>query len=235
MQTYRLYLNEDLSKNNIVLLEEKDSHYLKTVLRLRVGDKINLFNAGSGEFEGVINEIAKKSITVLLKNRLDKKILSNNLTLAIIFAPIKSVKNEFIIEKATELGVNIIQPVLTARTVVRSINRERYYLATKEATEQCGRLDVPEIKELIGIYEIFKNYPDYKIIFCNEYEQKISFKDLKNIQGKVALLTGPEGGFSAEEVAFITKQPNVISVSLGNNILRAETAIILGLGLIKNL
>jgi len=235
MQTYRLYLNQDLSKNNIVLLEEKDSHYLKTVLRLRVGDKINLFNAESGEFEGVINEIAKKNITVLLKNKLNKKLSNNNLTLAIIFAPIKSVKNEFIIEKATELGVNIIQPILTARTVVRSINRERYYLATKEAAEQCGRLDVPEIKELVDLKAVFKNYPDYKIIFCNEYEQKISFKDLKNIEGKIALLTGPEGGFSAEEVAFITKQPNVISISLGNNILRAETAIILSLGLIKNL
>ena len=88
---------------------------------------------------------------------------------------------------------------------------------------------------MVDLKAVFKNYPDYKIIFCNEYEQKISFKDLKNIEGKIALLTGPEGGFSTEEVAFITKQPNVISISLGNNILRAETAIILGLGLIKNL
>jgi 16S rRNA (uracil1498-N3)-methyltransferase len=233
MQTYRLYVNQPLIKNNTIVLSDTDFHYIKNVIRLKENDIINVFNAKDGEFKAKLNNITKTSVKIIPLEKLDKEhgVKKN---IAVLFAPLKSNNNELVIEKLTELGVNIVNPILTQHTVVRKVNLNRLQLIAKQATEQCQRLDIPKILEAEDLYIALQKYPDYGVIFCNEHEEKTSIKDaINSIKNEnLLLLFGPEGGFSKQEVDGILNLKNVTSVSLGKNILRAETSIILATGFV---
>jgi 16S rRNA (uracil1498-N3)-methyltransferase len=225
----RIYINSEINIASAILLEKNHAHYLKNVMRRDVGDKVILFNGRSGEFLAEIISADKKSVMVNPTTQTRPQDAVPEVTLC--FAPVKNAKNEFIIEKATELGVKAIQPVLTKKTIVDKINLEKATLTAIEASEQCERLTIPEIFAIERLEKILNNpkYADYKILHCDETGGGKPIIDALSVQekgGKWLILIGPEGGFDKSEIELIAKNKNAVPVSLGPRILRADTACI---------
>jgi len=221
----RLFYSNKLKTGTISRLSEKQSHYTKNVMRLKAGDKISLFNSQDGEWDvKILNQ--GKIFTEFKVEKLSRS-LSNEKNIWLAFSPIKKVPQDLMIQKTTELGIQKFIPLLCERSVVREINIKRTEKIITEACEQSNRITVPKIQELQMLGEFIKNFPDDgKIVFCDINSQS---KDLYNKLSKknpVCILIGPEGDFSEEERQFITNYKNVISITLGKNILRAETAAI---------
>ena len=221
----RLFYSNKLKTGTISRLSEKQSHYTKNVMRLKAGDKISLFNSQDGEWDVKILDQGK-IFTEFKVEKLSRP-LSNEKNIWLAFSPIKKVPQDLMIQKTTELGIQKFIPLLCERSVVREINIKRTEKIITEACEQSNRITVPKIQELQRLDEFIKNFPDNgKIVFCDINSQS---KDLKNKLPKknpICILIGPEGDFSEEERQFITNYKNVISITLGKNILRAETAAI---------
>ena len=221
----RLFYSNKLKTGTISRLSEKQSHYTKNVMRLKVGDKISLFNSQDGEWDVKILDQGK-IFTEFKVEKLSRP-LSNEKNIWLAFSPIKKVPQDLMIQKTTELGIQKFIPLLCERSVVREINIKRTEKIITEACEQSNRITVPKIQELQRLDEFIKNFPDNgKIVFCDINSES---KDLKNKLPKknpICILIGPEGDFSEEERQFITNYKNVISITLGKNILRAETAAI---------
>ena len=221
----RLFYSNKLKTGTISRLSEKQSHYIKNVMRLKAGDKISLFNSQDGEWDVKILDQGK-IFTEFKVEKLSRP-LSNEKNIWLAFSPIKKVPQDLMIQKTTELGIQKFIPLLCERSVVREINIKRTEKIITEACEQSNRITVPKIQELQMLDEFIKNFPDDgKIVFCDINSQS---KDLYNKLSKknpICILIGPEGDFSEEERQFITNYKNVISITLANNILRAETAAI---------
>ena len=221
----RLFYPDKIKTGNISRLSEKQSHYTKNVMRLKIGDKISLFNSQDGEWDAKIIDQGK-ILTEFKVEKLSRPISKeNNIWLA--FSPIKKVPQDLMIQKTTELGIQKFIPLLCERSVVREINIKRAEKIITEACEQSNRITVPKILNLQRLNDFVKNFPDDgKIIFCDINSKS---KDLKNKLTKknpICILIGPEGDFSEEERQFIINNKNVISITLAKNILRAETAAI---------
>ena len=221
----RLFYSNKLKTGTISRLSEKQSHYTKNVMRLKAGDKISLFNSQDGEWDVKILDQGK-IFTEFKVEKLSRP-LSNEKNIWLAFSPIKKVPQDLMIQKTTELGIQKFIPLLCERSVVREINIKRTEKIITEACEQSNRITVPKIQELQMLDEFIKNFPDDgKIVFCDINSQS---KDLYNKLSKknpICILIGPEGDFSEEERQFINNYKNVISITLGKNILRAETAAI---------
>ena len=221
----RLFYSNKLKTGTISRLSEKQSHYTKNVMRLKAGDKISLFNSEDGEWDVKILDQGK-IFTEFKVEKLSRH-LSNEKNIWLAFSPIKKVPQDLMIQKTTELGIQKFIPLLCERSVVREINIKRTEKIITEACEQSNRITVPKIQGLQRLDEFIKNFPDNgKIVFCDINSES---KDLKNKLPKknpICILIGPEGDFSEEERQSIIKYKNVISISLANNILRAETAAI---------
>ena len=221
----RLFYSNKLKTGTISRLSEKQSHYTKNVMRLKAGDKISLFNSEDGEWDVKILDQGK----IFTEFKVEKLLrpLSNEKNIWLAFSPIKKVPQDLMIQKTTELGIQKFIPLLCERSVVREINIKRTEKIITEACEQSNRITVPKIQELQMLDEFIKNFPDDgKIVFCDINSQS---KDLYNKLSKknpICILIGPEGDFSEEERQFITNYKNVISITLGKNILRSETAAI---------
>ncbi len=223
----RLFIVDPLSIGQTLSLSTEQSHYLMNVMRCKVQDTVNLFNGSDGEFCFQITQIHKKGVSGnVVSYALVQKILPS---LTLIFAPIKQDRLSFMIEKATELGCTHFQPVLTQYTTMKRINRARILRIATEAAEQCERMCVPTCADLIPLQQYMQDKPDSPhIAFAYErltaegvITTPIDDKQLN------ALLIGPEGGFSEEEVLLLRKK--CTPISLGSLILRAETAAIVGL------
>ena len=224
-------------------IEGQDFLYLTKVMRLKIGDKIAIFNGVDGEFLAEITEISKKYLITQITEKTAELDKSSNITLA--FALLKNVKNEFIATKATELGVANIQPLITKRAIVDKVNYERFFLASKEASEQCERNDLVKIAELKTLNNYLKkqNCDNKLFILCDETLAKEPAKaskilgeiyDKKLHQNKeIVIFVGPEGGFASEEFEEFAKLKNLHSISLGKQILRADTAIISAITLVQ--
>ena len=221
----RLFYSNKLKTGIISRLSEKQSHYIKNVIRLKVGDKISLFNSQDGEWDVKILDQGK-IFTEFKVEKLSRP-LSKEKDIWLAFSPIKKGPQDFMIQKTTELGIQKFIPVLCERSVVREINIKRAEKIITEACEQSNRITVPKIQGLQRLDEFIKNFPDNgKIVFCDINSES---KDLKNKLPKknpICILIGPEGDFSEEERQFITNYKNVISITLAKNILRSETAAI---------
>jgi 16S rRNA (uracil1498-N3)-methyltransferase len=231
----RLYLDCSLTKNQKTPLDKKQAHYLKKVLRLKEGTKIFVFNSRHGEFEAEILNLDKTGI-IEIKNQTKPHSLPANINL--VYAPVKNVKSEYLVTKATELGVRSISPVSTKRTVVNRVNQEKLTLCAIEAAEQCERVDIPKVSNLTSLKNFLDNLKDEHLIFADEslnYQNNLLSKILTNAKktipsnSKIYVLTGPEGGFSESERTLIKSYKNTISITLGNRILRADTAIMTAL------
>jgi len=230
----RIYINSDLAVNSVLELSGKQYNYLVNVMRKRSDDCIIVFNSEDGEFKGVIQEISKKFLQIKLANLLrEKQNLCNKVILA--FAPIKNNNTNLIIQKATELGISKILPILTARTVVNNINYEKLMSIAIEASEQSERLDVPEIGVLANLKKLFEIQYDIAF-FCDENEIDNSiFNALGKIKNfrTILIVVGPEGGFTENEREFLKSTQNTIPIRLNNGILRSETAAISAIAIIK--
>ena len=255
---YRLAVDVPLSPGAILTLEGNPAHYLATVLRLGVGDRIGLFNRTEGEWVAVITEIHKRAVVVQVE--VCTRPVGEKVALTVCFAPIKGGRLETIIEKATELGASVLQPVITQRTIVDKVNLDRAYAIAREAAEQCERVDWPEIRQPVKLAALLASWPkEVSLIYGDEsggsgsvveilahppslrggeadvaiQRPETAASGLPRFAGndggcanKWAILVGPEGGFTPEELALLTRIPAAIGVGLGPRILRADTAVI---------
>ena len=230
--TVRLFVDFPLQQKGQVILSDNPYHYLAHVMRANVGDEVLLFNGKDGEWSTEIEKITKKEIFLnVVKNTcLQSEEKMSDVWLC--FAPVKKDKMDFIIQKATELGVNVLQPVITHRTVAGHINPDKMRLQATEAAEQCERLSVPKINETVSLDNLLGAWEKDRILYyLNERGQGDALKKAE----KVAYLVGPEGGFDEQEIEKLAHFKNAVSIHLGRRILRAETACITALVLHNNL
>ncbi|MZR29239.1 16S rRNA (uracil(1498)-N(3))-methyltransferase [Sneathiella litorea] len=231
----RLYVPSDLDKDLGVVLDKNQSHYVATVMRSAEGDIVALFNGRDGEWLGRLQEVHKNHCLVHITAQLRPQ--KEEPDIELLFAPVKRIQNGLIVQKATELGVASLQPVQTQRTNAERLREDKMALQVLEAAEQCERLNLPIVHGLIKLEQALAAMdPERCLIFCNERLTSRSAKevlpDLPAV-GKWAIVTGPEGGFTDEEIEMISARPNTHAISLGPRILRAETAIITSLSLLQ--
>lgn len=225
-------------------MDDAQAKYLTRVLRLKMGDPVRLFNGRDGEWTAHIDMVEGRS--VLLKVDTERKAQSSAPDLILLFAPLKKARTDFVIEKATEMGVCAIQPVMTERTQASRVRADRLQKIALEAAEQTERLDMPLVHEAAALDEALDELGEGRtVFFCDEAGDDDSekwrgetgratpiLKALQNSDARsAALLVGPEGGFSPGERQSLRNRPNVTPVSLGPRILRAETAVVAALAL----
>ena len=228
----RLFVDFPLAEGESVALEADQAHYLVNVMRLGTGSAVALFNGRDGEWAAVISAVAKRGCTLRVERCLRPQ--ADGPDLWLLFAPVKGPRTDFIAEKATELGVAVLQPVLTRRTVANRVNLDRLAANAREAAEQCERLTVPEVRDLVPLETILGQWPaERRLMFCDE--TGVSPPALAALKaaprGPWAVLIGPEGGFAAEELAAVKALPQAVPVGLGPRILRADTAAVAALTL----
>jgi 16S rRNA (uracil1498-N3)-methyltransferase len=214
----RLFVDQPLGTAQAVLLEGKPAHYLGTVLRLGEGAEVLLFDGRSGEWRAVVEGVGKKRM--VLRTAEQSRPAEHLPPLTLAFAPVKRAPLEWLIEKATELGVARLQPVITHRTVVERLNPERLAAIAVEAAEQCGRTRLPELRPSIKLDALLAAPPG-RILFADETGGE-PLADAAT-PGPTTILTGPEGGFTPDERTRILGA-GAVGVCLGPRILRAETA-----------
>lgn len=228
MGQIRLYIAQPLSVGQKFELDERQSHYLINVMKIKTGDSIHCFNNQNGEFGCEIAEITKKHCILQVIYHDKSYHLPPDIWLA--FAPVKKDNTDFIIQKATELGVRKIIPVITRYTISERIKKERFIAQTIEAAEQCRRVDLPEVADAVSFDNLLKSWAsDRKLYYLDETLKGEPAKRAFTSDEKCAILVGPEGGFSEQELGILRKTPNAQGVTLGPRILRAETAAIAAL------
>ena len=221
MNSIRLFYQENLSNNLKGKLDKKQSHYISKVMRIKENGKFNVFN-NAGEWVAKIIKIANGFVEFRIVKQLRSIENTNEIWLA--FSPIKSNYFNFMIHKATEIGVTRFIPILTERTMVRKLNEKRINKIIIEASEQSNRLKVPSLDKLTKLDAFLKLNQNTNIIFgdINSENKKM---DLKN-KNPLCVLIGPEGDFSLKERERILKLKNIIPLKINDNILRSETAAI---------
>lgn len=232
----RLFVPDDLRPGAEVEPGDGQVHYLMTVLRLGQDDEVALFNGRDGEWRARLQAVSRKKCRLAVVDRLRPQVAEPDLWLC--FAPIKRARIDFVAEKATELGVAVIQPVITRRTIVARVNGERLAANAREAAEQCDRLVVPEVREAVTLDRLLDRWPaGRRLMFCDESRQAPPAAAALAATGAVdqpwAVLIGPEGGFAPEEMARLRAQPGVLAVGLGPRLLRADTAAVAALSLFQ--
>jgi 16S rRNA (uracil1498-N3)-methyltransferase len=228
----RLFVTGDLGKGVTVALDEGQSHYLLHVLRSQAGTLVSLFNGRDGEWLARIAQAAKRGVAVTCLEQTLPQAGTPDIWLA--FAPVKKTPSDYLVQKASELGVSVLQPVFTRRTIVTRVNQERMRANAVEAAEQSGRLSVPEIREGVSFDKLLAAWPkERRLLFCDEGgDAKAMTQGARESRGgPTAILTGPEGGFDPAERAALRALPFVVPVSLGPRILRADTAALAALAI----
>ncbi|WP_440678649.1 RsmE family RNA methyltransferase [Candidatus Pelagibacter sp. HIMB1611] len=229
MSNIRLYFSKSLSNNLTGTLDKSQSHYLNKVMRVKENEAFSLFNS-SGEWEAKILNTSKGVVEFNITKQLRQKENPKELWLA--FSPIKSNYFNFMIQKATELGVTKFIPIIFDRTIVRKINKERLEKVIIEASEQSNRINVPDIEDPKSLDD-FLNNNKVDLIFTDLNSENTKI-DLKKVTDKpTCVIIGPEGDFSEEERAKILKFSGVQPLKINENILRSETAVISAISIIK--
>ena len=228
----RLYVNDKLEVHQEIKIQSKQLHYLTNVMRRKRDDILSIFNEVDGEFIGKIINDSKRNLTIKLLQKI--KDPEKKVDIWVIFAPVKKSSTDFIIQKATELGASCLLPVVTERTITRNINLKRMQEIVIEASEQCERITIPEIKPIQKLADVICSWNKNRKIFYgdeterNQKEERcFNHQTLFNPSG--AILIGPEGGFSQNEISFLKSKEFVVPINLGPRILRSETAVISGL------
>ena len=229
MSNIRLFCKESLSINLTGKLDKSQSHYVGKVMRIKIGDIFSLFNS-SGEWEAKILNFKKNIVEFKVTQKLRQKENSKEIWLA--FSPIKSNYLNFMIQKATELGVTKFLPIIFDRTIVRKINKERLEKIIIEASEQSNRISVPPIEDPKYLKEFLKN-KKVDLIFTdlNSRNKKLELDSLTG--NPICIIIGPEGDFSEEEREQILDFKGVQPIKINENILRSETAVISALSIIN--
>ena len=216
----RLFVRSALAAGAMVELDAGQANYLGNVMRLQHDDHVLLFDGASGEWLARITEAGKKRMTLQVEDPTREQEAVPDCWLA--FAPVKRAQTDWLVEKATELGIARLLPVTTARTIVQRVKLERLQAIAIEAAEQCNRTSVPNIEEPQCLASFLKASDGRTLYFADERGGEPVASAFQ--PGPATILTGPEGGFTDEERAAIRSQPHAVPVSLGPRILRAETA-----------
>lgn len=232
----RLYVADALAPSAIIRLGSDQAHYLQHVMRRKPGDAVALFNGRDGEWSAMIEKFSKTSAEAKVGERLRAQVAGSDLWL--VFAPVKRARLDFMVQKAVELGVSAIKPVVTRYTIVERVKETRLIANAIEAAEQCGRLDVPKVAEPQPLMRLIDAWPaGRRLYFCDEAGDAQPLAAALNADAPqpAAVLIGPEGGFHPDERAALRALPAVRPVTLGPRILRADTAAIAALAIWQSL
>ena len=229
MSNIRLFFKESLSLNLTAKLDKSQSHYVNKVMRVKVDEVFSLFNS-SGEWEAKILNISKSIVEFNITKQLRQKENVKDLWLA--FSPIKSNYFNFMIQKATELGVTKFLPIIFDRTIVRKINKDRLEKVIIEAAEQSNRINVPSIEDPQSLNDLLNN--ERMDLIFTDLNSKNKKLDLNKLTGNpTCVIIGPEGDFSEEERGQILAFKGVQPIKINENILRSETAVISALSIVN--
>ncbi len=221
--TPRLFVDERLSAGQSIEISGASAHYLLSVMRLKIGASVKLFDNQTGEYLAIITQAGKRDLLLSVGNKMRGREAAPDLWLC--QALVKKDRMDWIAEKACELGISRFVPVLTARCVVDKVKEDRLRAQMIEAAEQCERTALPEIGTLSKIDALLRDWPKERTLyFCDERGGAPVGNALKTAAGPAAILIGPEGGFTDQENAAIRAHPSAIAISLGPRILRADTA-----------
>lgn len=233
----RLYVPDDLHAACQVEPDSAQGNYLANVVRKKAGDRIILFNGRDGAWLAEINKISRRAVELTCLENIASQPAPFDLWYG--FAPLKSTRLDYMVQKATEMGVGAIQPVITRHTQVAKIKHQRMVANVIEAAEQCEVLNVPRVEEQVTLPSLIDNWTqnhERRVLIVAD-EGQISTSPLERLgeidTPRVGLLIGPEGGFSDEERALLLAQQFIVPISLGPRILRADTAAIAALALIQ--
>jgi 16S rRNA (uracil1498-N3)-methyltransferase len=229
----RLYVEATLEAGATVTLERAQAHYLGTVLRLQAGKRVLVFNARDGEWSATIAG-ERRPAALLVGTRTREQTVPPDLHY--LFAPLKAARLDYMVQKAVEMGVSRLQPVFTRHSQAARVNTERMRANAIEAAEQCGVLSVPDIGEPVAFSRLLAEWDAARrLVFCDEdAETADPIAALTGLpRSPLAVLIGPEGGFAEDERASLLKLPNLVRLSLGPRILRADTAAVAALTLVQ--
>ncbi len=222
--TNRIYLPHNFLERRPIVLDGDTAHYIRNVLRLKVDNKIRIFNETLGEFLTKIIYCDKKEINLAIEDQIREGFSYPKLSIGPCL--IKADRLAAMLDMAVQLGVAEIIPIISSRTVHRSIKQDRLIRIIIEAVEQSEQLSVPKLSESLDLASLDASKYD-AIIYANEHEETGQMLESEVAkQDNILLITGPEGGFTNEELSRLKAMPNSYSVSLGENILRAETAML---------
>jgi 16S rRNA (uracil1498-N3)-methyltransferase len=221
----RLFVEAALAEGARVELSDAQSHYLSHVMRARAGNRVRLFNGHDGEWLASVAEQRRRGVSLACERQTAPQKQVPDIWLA--FAPIKRTPADYVAQKATELGVRRLQPVMTRRTIVGRVNLERLRANAIEAAEQSGRVSVPEVSAAVALPALLQHWdPNRTLFFCDEGKEAepIAAAVSAASGAQFAILTGPEGGFDPSERDLLRRCSFVVPVTLGKRILRADTA-----------
>ena len=229
MSATRLFIEADLASGAEAPLSEAQAHYLRHVMRHEDGAPLLLFNGRDGEWRATLGLRGKMAVLATVGERMREQTAEPDLWLC--FAPIKRARIDYVAEKATELGVAVLLPVLTRHTAVDRVNVERLRANAIEAAEQTERLTVPDVRAPVDLMKLLADWPaGRRLMMCDEtgggppIGGVLGTLDEKSRSAPWAIVIGPEGGFAAGELAALRRIKDVMAVGLGPRILRADTA-----------
>jgi 16S rRNA (uracil1498-N3)-methyltransferase len=233
-RTTRLYVDAPLADGAAVALDRSQLHYLRRVLRLRDGQEVLVFNGRDGEWRAAL-EGDTRQVALRVADRTRPQTVAGDLHY--LFAPLKSARLDYVVQKAVEMGVSHLRPVFTQHGQIARVNLERMRANATEAAEQCGILCLPEIAAPVSLIDALTAWPPERhLVFCDEAADVADpFAALAAVprRAPLAVLIGPEGGFAADERAALVKLPRVVRLALGPRILRADTAAVAALALVQ--
>jgi 16S rRNA (uracil1498-N3)-methyltransferase len=230
----RLFVDAAFAPGAALPLGPEPANYLANVLRLRVGEELSVFNGRDGEWRARITDLRKRAVALALIERIRPQ--TPPCDLWYLFAPLKHARLDYMVQKAVEMGASVLQPVMTRRTQASRVNLERMRANAIEAAEQCGILNIAEVRPEAGLEALLAAWPaERTLVFCDEdAEAGGAVAALAAAaEGPLAVLIGPEGGFEAAERARLLTLPKVVRLSLGPRILRADTAAVAALALVQ--
>jgi 16S rRNA (uracil1498-N3)-methyltransferase len=236
----RLYVQAPLEAGAEVTLDLAQTNHLVNVLRLRAGDGVLVFNGRDGEWQSTLASTAKRHFSLKITKRTRPQTQPPDLHL--LFAPLKHARLDYMVQKAVEMGVSRLQPVVTLHVQVARVNLDRMQANAVEAAQQCGILTLPEICAPLAFDRMMADRDAGRVlVFCDEdtpVKDPIAALSVSRPANPdqafaVAVLIGPEGGFAVEERAMLSELPNVVRLSLGPRILRADTAAVAALALVN--
>jgi 16S rRNA (uracil1498-N3)-methyltransferase len=232
--TQRLFVEAGLAEGAVIACTPAQANYLRNVLRLTAGDAILVFNGRDGEWRAELTDSGRRATALNVRAQVRPQ--QGGPDIDCLFAPLKRARLDYMVEKATEMGVARLRPVITRRTVAERVNLERMRAHTIEAAEQCGILHLPEVHAPEPLERVITRWDAARpLVFCDEdVEETCPFSALARIPpGPIAVLIGPEGGFDPAERELLSRQPFVTRISLGPRILRADTAAVAALALVN--
>ena len=221
----RLFVSDELAAGRIFAIEGQQAHYLSKVMRVRGGDAVILCDNVTGEWAARVEEVDKRRVLLTIVEKLHEREAVPDFWLCP--ALLKKDRFDLVLEKATELGVAEIRPVLMRRCVADKLNLERALTIATEAAEQCARTALPELREPAKLEALLRDWPDDRLLyFADELGGEPAAEAFTANSGPAAMLIGPEGGFDYTERELLRSHPQVKAISLGPRILRGETATI---------